>query len=89
MSIDHNRERKAFIKLSEPENALRAVEEEAPNILAVWGTPEECIQRIGFYQDLIRPQHLMINIASGSLSQEKVLSSMRLFAEEVMLSLSH
>ncbi len=76
--------RKAFEKLSDPENALRAVEEEAPNILAVWGTPEECIQRIGFYQDLIRPQHLMINIASGSLSQEKVLSSMRLFAEEVM-----
>ncbi len=76
--------RKAFEKLSDPETALRAVEEEAPNILAVWGTPEECIQRIEFYQDLIRPQHLMINIASGSLSQEKVLSSMRLFAEEVM-----
>ena len=74
----------AFQKLSEPEKAFRAVEAEAPNILAVWGTPEECIQRIKFYQDRIRPQHLMINIASGSLSQEKVMSSMRLFAEKVM-----
>jgi hypothetical protein len=34
--------------------------------------------------DAIHPEQLMINIASGILAQDKVLKSMRLFAEEVM-----
>jgi len=79
--------RKAFEKLCEPEKARRAVEDEAPNIMAVWGTPDDCLQRIRYYLGCIRPEQLMVNIASGSLSQEKVLTSMRLFAEEVMPAL--
>jgi hypothetical protein len=31
----------------------------------------------------------MLNIASGTLAQEKVLQAMRLFADEVMLALRH
>jgi hypothetical protein len=73
----------AFEKLSTPEKALRAVAEEGPNIMAVWGTPEDCAEKIKFYLDSIKPEQLMLNIASGSLSQEKALASMRLFAEEV------
>ena len=76
--------RKAFEKLSEPEKARRAVEEESPNIMAVWGTPDECIERITYYVDSIHPEQLMLNIASGSLAQEKILKSMRLCAEEVL-----
>ena len=76
--------REAFEKLSTPEKARRAVAEESPNIMAVWGTPDDCIEKIKFYVDSIRPEQLMLNIASGSLAQEKVLNSMRLFAKEVM-----
>ena len=63
------------------------VAEESPNIMAVWGTPDECIERINYYLDSICPEQLMVNIASGSLSQEKVLKSMRLCAEEILPTL--
>ena len=55
--------------------------------MAVWGTPEDCIERISYYADCIRPEQLMLNIASGSLAQEKVLKSMRLCAEDLMPAL--
>jgi len=76
--------REAFEKLSTPEKARRAVAEESPSIMAVWGTPDDCIGKMKFYVDSIHPEQLMLNIASGSLAQEKVLKSMRLFASEVM-----
>jgi alkanesulfonate monooxygenase SsuD/methylene tetrahydromethanopterin reductase-like flavin-dependent oxidoreductase (luciferase family) len=76
--------RMAFEKLSTPEKARRAVGDESPNIMAVWGTPEDCIERIKFYVNAIRPEQLMLNIASGTLAQDKALQSMKLFAEEVM-----
>ena len=41
--------RTAFEKLSEPEKARRAVAEESPNIMAVWGTPDDCLARILYY----------------------------------------
>jgi hypothetical protein len=52
--------------------------------MAVWGTPDDCIEKIKFYIDAVRPEQLMLNIASGSLPQEKVLQCMRLCAKEVM-----
>jgi alkanesulfonate monooxygenase SsuD/methylene tetrahydromethanopterin reductase-like flavin-dependent oxidoreductase (luciferase family) len=76
--------RMAFEKLSTPEKARRAVAEEATNIMAVWGTPEDCIEKIKFYVDVLHPEQLMLNIASGTLPQAKALVSMRFFAEEVM-----
>ena len=76
--------REAFEKLCTPEKARRAVETEGLNIMAVWGTPNECIAKIKSYVDAMHPEQLMLNIASGSLAQDKVLKSMRLFAEEVM-----
>jgi alkanesulfonate monooxygenase SsuD/methylene tetrahydromethanopterin reductase-like flavin-dependent oxidoreductase (luciferase family) len=76
--------REAFEKLCTPEKARHAVETEGPNVMAVWGTPEECIEKIKFYVDAMHPEQLMLNIASGSLAQDKVLYSMRLCAEEVM-----
>jgi alkanesulfonate monooxygenase SsuD/methylene tetrahydromethanopterin reductase-like flavin-dependent oxidoreductase (luciferase family) len=76
--------REAFEKLCTPEKARRAVGTEGPNIMAVWGTPDECIKKIKFYVNTMRPEQLMLNIASGSLAQDKVLKSMRLCAEELM-----
>jgi hypothetical protein len=55
--------------------------------MAVWGTPDDCLEKIKFYIDALRPEQLMLNIASGSLPQEKVLASMRLLAQEVMPAL--
>jgi hypothetical protein len=52
--------------------------------MAVWGTPDDCIEKIKFYIDAVRPEQLMLNIASGSLAQERVLQCMRLCAEELM-----
>jgi hypothetical protein len=63
------------------------VADEAPEIMAVWGRPEECLERIRYYADSLQPEQLMLNIASGSLSQQKILRSMRLFAETVMPTL--
>ena len=79
--------REAFEKLHTPEKARAAVAAEGANIMAVWGTPADCIEKIKFYVDAIRPEQLMLNMASGSLPQEKVLKSMRLFAEAVMPAL--
>ena len=79
--------REAFEKLCTPGKARQAVEAEWPNVMAVWGTPEECIEKIKFYVDAMRPEQLMLNIASGSLAQDKVLQSMRLCAAEVLPAL--
>jgi alkanesulfonate monooxygenase SsuD/methylene tetrahydromethanopterin reductase-like flavin-dependent oxidoreductase (luciferase family) len=76
--------RMAFEKLCTPEKARRAIADETPNIMAVWGTPGDCIDKIKFYIDSIHPEQLMLNIASGTLAQQKALQSMRLFSEEVM-----
>ena len=67
-----------------PEKSRCAGAEEWPNIMAVWGTPEECVEKIKVYADAMHPEQLRLNIASGSLAQDKVLASMRLFAEKAM-----
>jgi hypothetical protein len=77
----------AFEKLCTPEKAREAVSKEGPNIMAVWGTPEECVEKIKFYVDSLHPEQLMLNIASGTLPQEHALASMRLFVEAVMPAL--
>jgi alkanesulfonate monooxygenase SsuD/methylene tetrahydromethanopterin reductase-like flavin-dependent oxidoreductase (luciferase family) len=79
--------KQAFEKLCTPEKARQAVTDEGPNVMAVWGTPEDCFAKIKYYVDAMHPEQLMLNIASGSLAQDKVLKSMRLCAEEVMPAL--
>jgi alkanesulfonate monooxygenase SsuD/methylene tetrahydromethanopterin reductase-like flavin-dependent oxidoreductase (luciferase family) len=76
--------RMAFEKLATPAKARLAVAAEGANIMAVWGTPQDCMEKIKFYVDAIRPEQLMLNIASGTLPQEHALASMRLFADKVM-----
>jgi alkanesulfonate monooxygenase SsuD/methylene tetrahydromethanopterin reductase-like flavin-dependent oxidoreductase (luciferase family) len=79
--------KEAFEKLCTPEKARTTVAAEWPHVMAVWGTPDECIEKIKFYVEALGPEQLMLNIASGSLPQRQVLSSMRLFAQEVMPAL--
>lgn len=79
--------REAFEKLCTPQKAKAAVAAEGPSVMAVWGTPDECIDKIRFYVDAMHPEQLMFNIASGSLAQEKTLKSMRLCAAKVLPAL--
>ena len=79
--------RQAFEKLCTPEKARQAVETEETKIRAAWGTPDDGIEKIKFYVDDMHPEQLMFNTASGSLAQDKVLTSMRLCAEPVMPAL--
>ncbi len=62
--------RVAFEKFCTPEKARRAVETEGPNIMAVWGTPDECIEKIKFYVDAhaaraAHAQHRVRQLAAG------------------------
>ena len=45
------------------------------------------MDKIKIYADALRPEQLMLNIASGTLPQQQVLDSMRLFAQEIMPAL--
>ena len=76
--------REAFEKLNTPEKARRAVAREGPSVMAVWGTPADCIAQIQHYVEVVHPEQLMLNMASGSIAQHRVLESMRLFARTVL-----
>ena len=45
--------KQAFEKLCPSEKARQAVAKEGPNVMAVWGTPDDCIEKIKFYVDAI------------------------------------
>jgi len=50
----------------------------------IMGTPEECIIRIGELHDAMGMDHFNANFWFGDLEEQQVLSSMELFAREVM-----
>jgi len=52
--------KEAFEKLHTQEKARGAVAEEGSNIMAVWGTPDDCIEKIKFHVDSLQPEQLML-----------------------------
>ena len=50
----------------------------------VMGTPDTCIAKIKQLRDVMGTDHFNANFWFGDLSQEQVLDSMTLFAEEVL-----
>jgi alkanesulfonate monooxygenase SsuD/methylene tetrahydromethanopterin reductase-like flavin-dependent oxidoreductase (luciferase family) len=50
----------------------------------VMGKPETCITRLKELQEAMGIDHFNANFWFGDLEQDKVLHSMKLFAEEVM-----
>ena len=50
----------------------------------VIGTPETCVERLKTLRDVMGIDHFAANVWFGDMPQDKVLKSMRLFAEEVM-----
>ena len=51
---------------------------------SVIGTPDTCIRQLRRLQDAMRIDHFNCSFSFGGLTQDQVLRSMRLFAEEVM-----
>jgi alkanesulfonate monooxygenase SsuD/methylene tetrahydromethanopterin reductase-like flavin-dependent oxidoreductase (luciferase family) len=58
------------------------------NDFTVIGTPDHCIRQIRRLQDVMGISHFNCSFSFGDLTQQQVLRSMRLFAEEVMPALS-
>jgi alkanesulfonate monooxygenase SsuD/methylene tetrahydromethanopterin reductase-like flavin-dependent oxidoreductase (luciferase family) len=54
------------------------------NEFTVIGTPDRCIRQIRRLQDVMGITHFNCSFWFGDLKQDKILKSMRLFAEEVM-----
>ena len=51
------------------------------------GDPEECVTRIRALADTVGPTHLLLRMQWPGMSQQEVMSSMQLFANEVMPAL--
>jgi hypothetical protein len=73
--------------LLQPEDARRAVEDSFPKHAIVWGTPEEVLRKIRFFVNEINPGQLLLHMNAAGLQHEKIVKSMRLFAEGVMPAL--
>jgi alkanesulfonate monooxygenase SsuD/methylene tetrahydromethanopterin reductase-like flavin-dependent oxidoreductase (luciferase family) len=50
----------------------------------VWGTPEQCLEKLGRINQLMGPDHIIGVMKYGGMPQEEALASMRLFAREVL-----
>jgi alkanesulfonate monooxygenase SsuD/methylene tetrahydromethanopterin reductase-like flavin-dependent oxidoreductase (luciferase family) len=50
----------------------------------VWGTPEQCIEKIGRINELMGPDHFVCIMRYGNMPIDRAEASMRLFAREVL-----
>jgi len=50
----------------------------------VWGTPEQCIEKIARINELMGPDHFVCIMRYGSMPIAHAEASMRLFAQEVL-----
>jgi alkanesulfonate monooxygenase SsuD/methylene tetrahydromethanopterin reductase-like flavin-dependent oxidoreductase (luciferase family) len=56
---------------------------------AVWGTPEQCAEKIQAAYDLLQPSEFVVFLGLGTMTAEQSERSMRLFSEKVMPRLEH
>ena len=54
---------------------------------ALYGTPDTVAAKIKWFRDTYNINHMIGDFSAGALEQPKVLRSMELFAEKVMLQL--
>ena len=87
MTRPRARRERRFEKLQTPEKARRRRCGEGPKHHGGMGHDPMTVEKIKFYVDSVRPEQLMLNIASAAC-RGKVLKSMRLCAEEVMPAVS-
>jgi alkanesulfonate monooxygenase SsuD/methylene tetrahydromethanopterin reductase-like flavin-dependent oxidoreductase (luciferase family) len=56
---------------------------------AIWGTPDECAERIVTIAEQVNPQQIVVLLGLGSMSAPQMERSLRLYAEKVMPQISH
>jgi alkanesulfonate monooxygenase SsuD/methylene tetrahydromethanopterin reductase-like flavin-dependent oxidoreductase (luciferase family) len=66
------------------ENLLSLTEEKALDQAAITGDPEEVADKIRMHHETLGVSHFMGAFARGGLAHDKVVRSMRLFAEQVI-----
>ena len=50
----------------------------------VWGTPEQCLEKLSQINQLMGPDHLVAVMKYGGMPLDEAEASMRLFAREVL-----
>jgi alkanesulfonate monooxygenase SsuD/methylene tetrahydromethanopterin reductase-like flavin-dependent oxidoreductase (luciferase family) len=73
----------------QPEDARRAVEDSFPKHALLWGTPEVVLEKVRFFVRELRPSRLLLHMNAGGIEHQKVVRSMRLFAETILPSLKN
>ena len=56
---------------------------------AVWGTPDQCAEKIEAAYDLLQPSEFVVFLGLGSMTSAQAEKSMRLFAEKCLPRLDH
>ncbi len=56
---------------------------------AIWGTPEQCAERIVDIYEKVNPQQFVVLLGLGSMSAGQMESSLRLYADKVMPRIAH
>ena len=56
---------------------------------AIWGTPEQCAERIVSIAYRVNPSQFVVLLGLGSMSAAQMEKSLRLYAEEVMPRVAH
>jgi alkanesulfonate monooxygenase SsuD/methylene tetrahydromethanopterin reductase-like flavin-dependent oxidoreductase (luciferase family) len=56
---------------------------------AIWGTPDECAERIVSLTEQVNPQQFVVLLGLGSMSGPQMEKSLRLYADKVMPQIAH
>jgi alkanesulfonate monooxygenase SsuD/methylene tetrahydromethanopterin reductase-like flavin-dependent oxidoreductase (luciferase family) len=56
---------------------------------AIWGTPDECAERIIEITEQVSPSQFVVLLGLGTMSAPQIESSLRLYAEKVMPKVAH
>ena len=56
---------------------------------AIWGTPDQCAERIADIYDGVQPSQFVALLGLGTMSAAQMESSLRLYADRVMPKLAH
>lgn len=66
------------------ENLLSLTEDKALDQAAIVGDPEEVADKIRMHREALDVTHFMGAFSRGGLAHDKIVRSMRLFAEKVL-----
>jgi alkanesulfonate monooxygenase SsuD/methylene tetrahydromethanopterin reductase-like flavin-dependent oxidoreductase (luciferase family) len=56
---------------------------------AIWGTPDQCAERIAALHEKVDPSQFVVLLGLGSMPTAEIESSLRLYADKVMPQISH